>query len=116
MVKNIYMKVIGGLTKTDILPGQNVPHFMGENGHFSIKNKLISISVYISLIENLPIYCHNFYESFGQKKQKKPYRIKLVSLLQWSEYSFLMTICSITRNRSVGYTFFAENRYVLNWN
>ena len=65
------MKVIGGLTKTDILPGQNVPHFMGENGIFGIKNKLISISVYISLIENLPIYCHNFYKSFGQKNQKK---------------------------------------------
>ena len=33
------MKVFGGQTKTDILPGRNVPHFTGENGHFGIKNK-----------------------------------------------------------------------------
>ena len=33
------MKVFGGGTKTDILTGQEVPHFTGENGNFSIKNK-----------------------------------------------------------------------------
>ena len=65
------MKVFGGETKRDILTGRNVPHFMGGNGHFSIKTKFISISVYISFVDNLTIYCHNFYAFFGRQKSLK---------------------------------------------
>ena len=65
------MKVIGGHTKTDISPGQNMPHFTGENGHFSIKNKLISISVYISFVENFMICCQKIYAYFGKKHNNK---------------------------------------------
>ena len=65
------MKIIGGRTKIDISPGRNVPHFTGGNGNFSTKNEEISIFVYISFVENLTIYCHNFYAFFDKKKTTK---------------------------------------------
>ena len=64
------MKVFGDQTTTDILPGQNVPHLTWGSGNFSIKNKLISISVYISFVKNFTQYCHYFY-AFLRKKEKK---------------------------------------------
>ena len=66
------MKAIGGQTKTDISTGQKVPYFTGENGHFSIKNLLISISVYNSIVENLVviILTHCLENKKNQKKLK----------------------------------------------
>ena len=60
------MKVFGGY-----LTGRNMPHFMGGNGHFSIKTKLISISVYILFVDNFTIYCQKIYAFFGRQKLLK---------------------------------------------
>ena len=38
LVRDMYMKVNGDQTTTDISPGRNVPLFMGGNVLFSIKN------------------------------------------------------------------------------
>ena len=57
------MKVFGNKTTTDISPGQNMPNFTEENGNFSIKNKLKSISVYkffVEIVRNFAINFTNF--------------------------------------------------------
>ena len=66
------MKVFGGRTKTDILTGQNMPHFTGKNGHFSIKINEYNFLFIILFLKIKRIIVILFYAFFGLKKNKKP--------------------------------------------
>ena len=69
-VRNIYVKVFGYQSFSDLLPRVHAPHLTGRYGEFSTKEaKKIHFCTLI-FFENFTQQCHNFYGSFGKKKSR----------------------------------------------
>ena len=76
-VRNIYVKVFGYQSFSDLLPRLRAPHITGRYGEFSTKEAKNIHFCTLIFFENFTQQCHNFYGSFGKKKSRLQKKSKL---------------------------------------